>query len=30
LIRSDTPAKEALEEAAKIKRKFEDSVKKLQ
>lgn len=29
MIRADTPAKEALDEAAKIKRKFEDSVKKL-
>jgi len=29
LIRADTPAKEALDEAAKIKRKFDESVKKL-
>jgi hypothetical protein len=29
LIRADTPAKEALDEAAKIKRKFDESVKRL-
>lgn len=29
LIRADTPAKEALDEAAKIKKKFDESVKRL-
>ena len=29
LIRADTPAKEALDEANKIKKKFDDSVKKM-
>jgi hypothetical protein len=29
LIRADTPAKEALDEATKIKKKFDESVKKM-
>jgi hypothetical protein len=29
LIRADTPAKEALDEANKIKKKFDDCVKKM-
>jgi transcription termination factor NusB len=29
LIRADTPAKEALDEATKIKKKFDESVKRL-
>jgi hypothetical protein len=29
IIRADTPAKEALDEAGKIKRKFDESVKRL-
>jgi len=29
LIRSDTPAKDALDEASKIKKRFDESVKKL-
>jgi len=29
LIRADTPAKEALDEAARIKKRFDESVKRL-
>jgi len=29
LIRAETPAKEALDEATKIKKRFDDSVKRL-